>query len=262
MMCIALMCLLEGLVPALRSRIAVHLAFTVALRTDPLPIQKHQTDRFLAPVFFGSLVRNLLLHHSLRSHLIKSSIDFPTGTKTTSRFLPSTLQIRHPLHSTTPALPNLPPESTIYTTLTMSSGPGAVSIANKGKASVWTEEAKVCPSGLRNSCSDSSLRNPSVLQYELLLRIVHHLKKDRSINWASIKMENRNTKSLTNQWTRIGKDIAALEGLDVETDGATSTPKRGSGKFFCCVDCRRAALGKLTRQTKSHEAQGRTEERG
>ncbi|OAA81527.1 hypothetical protein LEL_01072 [Akanthomyces lecanii RCEF 1005] len=88
----------------------------------------------------------------------------------------------------------------------MSSGPGAVSIANKGKASVWTEEAK----------------------YELLLRIIHHLKKNRSINWASINMENRNTKSLTNQWTRIGKDIAALEGLDVETDGATSTPKRGS----------------------------------
>ncbi|OAQ97960.1 hypothetical protein LLEC1_00523 [Akanthomyces lecanii] len=88
----------------------------------------------------------------------------------------------------------------------MSAEPGAVSIANKGKASVWTEEAK----------------------YELLLRIIHQLKKERSINWAAIKMKNRNTKSLTNQWTRIGKDIAALEDLDVDADGANPTPKKGS----------------------------------
>lgn len=45
-------------------------------------------------------------------------------------------------------------------------------------------------------------------------------------------MKNRNTKSLTNQWTRIGKDIAALEGIDGETGGATPTPKKGAGKSF------------------------------
>ncbi|TQV98725.1 hypothetical protein V2A60_007569 [Cordyceps javanica] len=88
----------------------------------------------------------------------------------------------------------------------MSSETGTVSIANKGKASVWTEEAK----------------------YELLLRIIHQLRQGRSINWSAIKMRDRNTKSLTNQWTKIGKDMAALEDLDDGAGAATLTPKKGT----------------------------------
>lgn len=113
----------------------------------------------------------------------------------------------------------------------MSAEPGTISIANKGKASVWTEEAKVCQRDLQRSCSFSTLNGPPSLQYELLLRIIHQLKRERTINWSAINMKDRNSKSLTNQWTKMGKDMAALEGLDGETGGATPTPKKGAGKF-------------------------------
>lgn len=111
----------------------------------------------------------------------------------------------------------------------MSGKEGTVSIANKGKASVWTEEAKVSQSLL------SQPRPPlsrSLYQYELLLRIIHQLKQGKSINWSGIKMKDRNTKSLTNQWTRIGKDMAALEDLEGDTGSAAPTPKKGEGTFW------------------------------
>ncbi|OAA61485.1 hypothetical protein ISF_05564 [Cordyceps fumosorosea ARSEF 2679] len=41
-------------------------------------------------------------------------------------------------------------------------------------------------------------------------------------------MKDRNTKSLTNQWTRIGKDMAALEDLEDGAAAATPTPKKGT----------------------------------
>ncbi|KAJ3497568.1 hypothetical protein NLG97_g1808 [Lecanicillium saksenae] len=88
----------------------------------------------------------------------------------------------------------------------MSAEPGTVSIANKGKASVWTEEAK----------------------YELLLRIIHQLKQGKSINWGAIRMKDRNTKSLTNVWTKMNKDMAELEDLDDTSSSAANTPKKGS----------------------------------
>ncbi|KAJ6789313.1 hypothetical protein PWT90_01053 [Aphanocladium album] len=87
----------------------------------------------------------------------------------------------------------------------MSAEPGTVSIANKGKASVWTEEAK----------------------YELLLRVIHQLKQGKSINWSGIRMKDRNTKSLTNVWTKINKDMAELEDLEDTSGSATTTPKKG-----------------------------------
>ncbi|KAM3511998.1 hypothetical protein MY11210_004324 [Beauveria gryllotalpidicola] len=40
-------------------------------------------------------------------------------------------------------------------------------------------------------------------------------------------MKDRNTKSLTNQWTRIGKDMAALEDLEGDAGSATPTAKKG-----------------------------------
>ncbi|OAA41229.1 hypothetical protein BBO_05765 [Beauveria brongniartii RCEF 3172] len=40
-------------------------------------------------------------------------------------------------------------------------------------------------------------------------------------------MKDRNTKSLTNQWTKIGKDIAALEDLEGDAISAAPTPKKG-----------------------------------
>ncbi|KAJ2972471.1 hypothetical protein NQ176_g7138 [Zarea fungicola] len=83
---------------------------------------------------------------------------------------------------------------------------GIVSIANKGKASIWTEEAK----------------------YELLLRIIHHLKQNKTINWSRIKMKDRTTKSMTNVWTKINKDIAELDDLDDGTGSAITTPKKGN----------------------------------
>lgn len=88
----------------------------------------------------------------------------------------------------------------------MSAESGTVSIANKGKASVWTEEAK----------------------YEFLLRIIHQLKQGRSINWNGIRMKDRNTKSLTNQWTKVGKDISVLEDLEDVAGSAAPTPKKGT----------------------------------
>ncbi|KAM3534518.1 hypothetical protein MY4038_002206 [Beauveria bassiana] len=87
----------------------------------------------------------------------------------------------------------------------MASKESTVSNANKGKASVWTEEAK----------------------YEFLLRIIFQLKQGKTINWSGIKMKDRNTKSLTNQWTKIGKDMAALEDLEGDTGSAAPTPKKG-----------------------------------
>ncbi|KGQ10832.1 hypothetical protein BBAD15_g3828 [Beauveria bassiana D1-5] len=40
-------------------------------------------------------------------------------------------------------------------------------------------------------------------------------------------MKDRNTKSLTNQWTKIGKDMAALEDLEGDAGSAAPTPTKG-----------------------------------
>ncbi|KAM3556953.1 hypothetical protein MY1884_004796 [Beauveria asiatica] len=75
--------------------------------------------------------------------------------------------------------------------------------------------------------STVSNANKGKVSYELLLRIIHQLKQGKSINWSGIKMKDRNTKSLTNQWTKIGKDMAALEDLEGDAVSAAPTPKKG-----------------------------------
>ncbi|KAK7218638.1 hypothetical protein V2G26_006641 [Clonostachys chloroleuca] len=71
----------------------------------------------------------------------------------------------------------------------------------------WTEEAK----------------------YQFLLHIIRHLReKNRTINWSSIKMGERSTKSLQNQWTKVNKQLAELDAQQGES--APSTPNKASGK--------------------------------
>lgn len=68
-------------------------------------------------------------------------------------------------------------------------------------------------------------------QFQFLLRIVAQLKEDsgRSISWTKLNMPGRTTKSLQNMWTKIQKDIAALETGG--EDGAAATPKKAAGKI-------------------------------
>ncbi|VUC27211.1 unnamed protein product [Clonostachys rosea] len=69
----------------------------------------------------------------------------------------------------------------------------------------WTEEAK------------------------FLLHIIRHLReKNRTINWSSIKMGERSTKSLQNQWTKVNKQLAELDAQLGES--APSTPNKATGK--------------------------------
>ncbi|KAF1737311.1 hypothetical protein CRV24_002926 [Beauveria bassiana] len=96
----------------------------------------------------------------------------------------------------------------------MASKESTVSNANKGKASVWTEEAKASQPLL--SVPLDSAKHISSL-----------LKQGKTINWSGIKMKDRNTKSLTNQWTKIGKDMAALEDLEGDAGSAAPTPTKG-----------------------------------
>ncbi|CAG9937102.1 unnamed protein product [Clonostachys rosea f. rosea IK726] len=71
----------------------------------------------------------------------------------------------------------------------------------------WTEEAK----------------------YQFLLHIIRHLReKNRTINWAHIKMGERSTKSLQNQWTKVNKQLAELDAQ--QGDSAPSTPNKATGK--------------------------------
>lgn len=44
-------------------------------------------------------------------------------------------------------------------------------------------------------------------------------------------MKDRTTKSMTNVWTKINKDIAELGGLDAGTGSAITTPKNGHSKI-------------------------------
>ncbi|KAM0670195.1 hypothetical protein ACQRIU_000590 [Beauveria bassiana] len=75
--------------------------------------------------------------------------------------------------------------------------------------------------------STVSNANKGKASYEFLLRIIFQLKQGKTINWSGIKMKDRNTKSLTNQWTKIGKDMAALEDLEGDAGSAAPTPKKG-----------------------------------
>uniref|UniRef100_A0A8H7NPN0 Uncharacterized protein n=1 Tax=Bionectria ochroleuca TaxID=29856 RepID=A0A8H7NPN0_BIOOC len=69
----------------------------------------------------------------------------------------------------------------------------------------WTEEAK----------------------YQFLLHIIRHLReKNRTINWAHIKMGERSTKSLQNQWTKVNKQLAELDAQ--QGDSAPSTPNKAT----------------------------------
>lgn len=45
-------------------------------------------------------------------------------------------------------------------------------------------------------------------------------------------MKDRTTKSMTNVWTKINKDIAELDDLDDGTGSAITTPKKGNGKII------------------------------
>lgn len=68
------------------------------------------------------------------------------------------------------------------------------------------------------------------IQFQFLLRIVAQLKEEsgRSISWTKLNMPGRTTKSLQNMWTKIQKDIAALEtGGDGDAAG---TPKKAARK--------------------------------
>lgn len=117
----------------------------------------------------------------------------------------------------------------------MSAEASTVSIANKGKASVWTEEAKVSPSASHPRSSFTSTRHADLfcfLQYELLLRVIHQLKQGKAIRWSAINMKDRNAKSISNIWTKIGKDIAQLE--DLEESGGENTPQ--SQKSGCKLE--------------------------
>ncbi|CAG9997723.1 unnamed protein product [Clonostachys byssicola] len=69
----------------------------------------------------------------------------------------------------------------------------------------WTEEAK----------------------YQFLLHIIRHLReKNRTINWAHIKMGGRSVKSLQNQWTKVNKQLAELGAL--QGDSTPSTPSKAT----------------------------------
>ncbi|KAM3462483.1 hypothetical protein MY5147_001744 [Beauveria neobassiana] len=75
--------------------------------------------------------------------------------------------------------------------------------------------------------STVSNANKGKASYEFLLRIIFQLKQGKTINWSGIKMKDRNTKSLTNQWTKIGKDMAALEDLEGDAGSSAPTPTKG-----------------------------------
>ncbi|CAH0048773.1 unnamed protein product [Clonostachys solani] len=71
----------------------------------------------------------------------------------------------------------------------------------------WTEEAK----------------------YQFLLHIIRHLReKNRTINWANIRMGERSVKSLQNQWTKVNKQLAELDAQQGES--APPTPNKATGK--------------------------------
>ncbi|KAL6860095.1 hypothetical protein ACO1O0_004120 [Amphichorda felina] len=87
-------------------------------------------------------------------------------------------------------------------------------VGTEGKSGAWTEAAKAL------------MRT----QFQFLLRIVAQLKEDsgRSISWTKLNMPGRTTKSLQNMWTKIQKDIAALETGG--EDGAAATPKKAAAR--------------------------------
>ncbi|KAK3177821.1 hypothetical protein K4F52_009425 [Lecanicillium sp. MT-2017a] len=77
------------------------------------------------------------------------------------------------------------------------------------KTGVWSEEEKI----------------------ELFYRIFLHFKDGKAINWKQINMPGRNSKSMTNVWTKINKPITELEKrLAACPDAGTQsvTPKKAS----------------------------------
>lgn len=58
--------------------------------------------------------------------------------------------------------------------------------------------------------------------------ILHLKDSNRPINWSKIKMGDRSTKSLQNQWTKVNKQVAEIEAQQPQDGSPAPTP----GKFL------------------------------